>query len=281
MANVNRKSRPRSVLIMLILASVTILSLGYGGPGGSSNIGGLRPTARGLIAPVDSAVRSLAAPVVNFVKGAESYQALKRQNERLAEEVSRLRVTAAGAIATERQLAQLAKLEHLTFAQNLGHIPAEVVSSSSSNFELTVRLDKGSSAGIRTGMPVVSGGGLVGRVVSVSKTRSIVRLITDYDSAVGVRIGSTTAVSGVASGMGAASPLRVDYISTNTPVPKGAQAVTTQVTGGIYPPGIPVGFVVSTGAPAGALQQRVSLRPYVDFANLAFVNVLRWTPGGG
>lgn len=271
--------RPRSALALLALAAVTLVTLGFGRATGRY-VASVKSVARDVVAPVDAAVRAVVRPAANFVQGAASYSSLRVENAKLRAEVARLKVTEAGAAATRAQLAQLSRLEHLSFAGNLPKIPADVVAGSSSNFEVTVQLDKGGRAGVKVGMPVVAGGGLVGHVVAVALDRSTVQLVTDPASALGVRLGGGTGSMGLAVGQGASSPLRVQYVPPQQRVQVGEAVVTTQVQGGTVPSGIPVGAVSKVTLRPGALQQQITVRPYVNLGNLAFVSILRWVPPG-
>lgn len=272
-------ARPRLVLAVLVLAAVTLVTLGLG-PATGRYVGAVKSAARDLVAPVDGAVRSIVRPAANFVQGAASYSSLRSENARLRAEVGRLKVAEAGAVATRAELAQLSRLEHLSFAGNLPKIPADVIAGTSSNFEVSVQLDKGSRAGVRVGMPVVAGGGLVGHVVAVALDRSTVQLVTDPSSALGVRLGGGTGPMGLAQGQGASAPLRVQYVAPQQRVVAGEPVVTTQVQSGSVPSGIPVGTVSKVVITPGALQQQITVRPYVNLADLAFVSILRWVPPG-
>ena len=75
-----------------------------------------------------------------------------------------------------------------------------------------VEIDRGTDAGVDKGMPVVTGAGLVGRVVEASKRRATVLLITDLSSNIGVRLTASGDV-GVAKGAGAGNDLPVDRIT--------------------------------------------------------------------
>lgn len=154
---------------------------------------------------------------------------------------------------------------------------ARVVLTPASGFDVTLRIDKGRDAGIAKGMPVVSGGGLVGRVIDVSRKRATVRLVTDSSSSVGVRISSTGDLA-VAAGRGTGSTLRVDLVDPATEVAKGEIVVTSGLQNSAFPPGIPVGKVVAANTAAGALQQDVTIEPVVDLRRITFVKVLLWGP---
>ena len=75
--------------------------------------------------------------------------------------------------------------------------PAAPRRSSSSRWRST----RARATGIAKGMPVVSGGALVGRMVRVTSTKATIRLLTDPGLNVGVRLSRTGDV-GVATGDG-------------------------------------------------------------------------------
>ena len=156
---------------------------------------------------------------------------------------------------------------------------ARVVGTSASSLELTAELNKGTSAGVARGMPVVAGAGLVGRVVAVSKLRSVVVLLTDPNSNVGIRLAST-GDTGVARGNGPSRTLSVELLEGGSQAQVGEPVVTSGLQQSIFPPGIPVGLVQSKGYEEGPERKGVTLAPVVDMARLTFVKVLIW-PGTG
>lgn len=271
---VRHAPRSRFVLVLLVLTAGTIITLSYRGQA-DQYTSRLRGYAIDVFSPVQSGVLGAARPVADFFRGAVEYGSVRRQNAELRQRLGREQRIAAAASDQARQLGAVAKLENLPFAPTLPHIAAEVSDRSFSNFQLTVDLDRGSVSGVRKGMTVVSGEGLVGRVVQVARSRSTVLLLTDPTSSVGVRDG--TAV-GVASGGGQSSTLRVAYINPGTPVHKDDVMVTSGLQGSVYPPGIPVGQVKRVAQRIGDLQETVDLAPMADMAQLQFVDILAWSP---
>ncbi len=125
-------------------------------------------------------------------------------------------------------------------------------------------------------MPVVTSGGLVGRVAAVSAKRSTVLLLTDPTFGVGVRLpnGETA----VASGTGRGNPLRVDLVAPGVKLKAGDILVTSGLQLERFPGDIPVGTVHSVRLPPNALQQDVTMAPIVDLSRLEFLEVLQWSP---
>lgn len=276
MAISRRSTRQRFVLVVATLLSVTIITLDQRGSA-SGVVARLRDTARDAMAPVQSAAARVIDPVVNVVDGALRYGDLEEENARLRDELARARARAGSAANYEREVKELTELLGLSFVGDTPSVAARVVNASPSNFELTVVLDKGTGDGVAAGMPVVGGGGLVGRVAAASRHRAAVLLLTDTDMRVGVRLSRSGDV-GVARGRGRGALLTVDFIDASTQVSVGEMAVTSGLQQSVFPPGIPVGRVVRSFIAAGGAQRTVLLDPVVDFRRLTFVRVLQWSP---
>ena len=171
---------------------------------------------------------------------------------------------------------------NLSFVGDVPRVNARVVADSPSNFELTIEIDKGTSDGVAVGMPVVTGAGLLGRVVDTSKRRSMVEVLTQEAFSVGVRLAAAgspdSGVVGVANGRGYHRPMTVDLIDPGVKIAKGDLFVTSGLQQSRYPPGIPVATVVSATSRPNALQQDVDVEPVADLRRLAFVAVLQWSP---
>ncbi len=123
---------------------------------------------------------------------------------------------------------------------------------------------------VETNQPVVSGEGLVGRVVLVSGPYAKVQLVTDRSAGVGVMIERTRR-QGVLRGAGGGG-LELDFVPLQAEVQVGDAVVTAGIDG-IYPRGIPVGRVVSI-EPGDELFYRIRVAPNVDFGLLDQVYVL-------
>ena len=279
MAVYRRSNRRRFVFVLLLLTSITLITLDMRGSS-SGAIGSLRRGAHDVFAPIQSAADKVIAPVGDFFGGLSRYGHVKAENRRLRDELAQVRASGLQETDAQRQLRELTAIEHLTFAGDLRSIVARVVSTSPSNFQVTVELDKGTAAGIQNGMPVVGGAGLVGRVVEVSKERSTVLLITDGESHIGVRF-SQSGDTGVANGAGARTPMQVSFVNIGTKVTQDEVVTTSGLQDAIFPPGVPVGKVRSVKTAADKLALDVTIDPVVDLSHLEFLKVLVWLPPPG
>ena len=274
MAVYRRSRRHRFVLVLLVLTSVTAITLDYRG---SAAVETVRRTARDAFAPVQSAAGRVMNPVGDLLGGITRYRDLKAENRRLRARLDLARADSVRGADAERVRQALLDLQNLRFAPNLPSVSARVISAAPSNFQLSLSLDRGQDSGIQKGMPVVTGAGLVGRIVDVSRERSTVLLVTDRASRVGVRLAGSGDV-GLARGAGPQEPLPLDLIDVETPVAVGEAVVTSGLEQSLFPPDIPVGRVRSARLPPGALQQDIGIDPVVDLRRLEFVKVLQWRP---
>jgi rod shape-determining protein MreC len=270
-----RNGRSRATLAFLVLTSVTVITLDARDDG-AGVVDRVRDTATDAFAPVRDAAGAVLSPVGNVFSGITNYDDLEDEVARLRSELAERRVAPAQARDAEAQLDELLAQAELAWVRDYSQVPARVVSAPVSNFEQTIELDKGRRDGIAVDMPVIASGGLVGRVVDVSGKRSVVRLITDPRSAIGVRIGAA-AETGIAEGEGPGRSLSVGFVEVNAEVKRGDLAITSGLEGGsdLYPADVPVGRVVRARKIEGALQQRVELEPLADVGHLRFVKVIR------
>jgi rod shape-determining protein MreC len=270
-----RTSRARFLLLLLVLTAITLVTLDTRSSG-RGWIGSARSKVQDAFAPVQSTTHSALRPVGDFFTGAVHYGDLKAENARLRDELAKQRGAQAQAQATQNELQLLLQNQHLPFVGSIPTVAAEVIDTSSSNFEVSIQINRGTSSGITADMPVVTGGGLVGKVARVSAKRAVVVLVTDPTFAVGVRLPSGDVA--VAQGTGRANRLRVDNVQPGFKVNAGDTLVSSGLQLEIFPKDIPVGKVRTVRQQPGALQQDVTIDPVVDLNRLTFVQVLQWSP---
>lgn len=269
-----RSNRRRTVLILLILTSLTLITLDA--RGGESGVGStIRDAARDAFAPVQDGVGKILGPVQDWWDGVTRSGDIKAENRRLRRELQSERGTAARARAAFRENRQLRALTQLPYVGDLTAIDAQIILGSPGNFEATVGLNKGSDAGIAANMPVVSGRGLLGRVSRASKARSTVLLLTDRESGVSLRDLRSGAV-GVLNGRPEGAEQFLDFVDSGQDVKAGDELVTAGDTNGPFPPDIPVGRIVSVRQRPGDLLSRITVKLYADANRTEFVRVLQW-----
>lgn len=151
---------------------------------------------------------------------------------------------------------------------------AEVIAIGGSNWFHTVVINKGAREGIPQGAPVVYHEGLVGRIWEVRSHHSIVLLITDRHSAVGVTLSNHQGVYGIVKGTGR-KLCELVHLSRHT-VPRKGEVLVTSGLGGVFPKGIPVGEVISVSTATEPIT--VKVRPFLNLDELREVIVLTELP---
>jgi rod shape-determining protein MreC len=271
-----RRPRGRFLLLVLVLLGVTLITLSD--RNSSEGIfNKVRSYARDVANPFQSGVHSALQPIGNFLYGAANYGTLQKENEVLRQELSSETSTFVQAESQLAESQQVLSQEHLSYLDKIPSVAAQVIDIGSANFEQSIELNCGASSGVTVGQPVVSAGGLIGSVTSVSTHLATVTLLDDPSFTVGVRVVSSGIV-GAAAGEGQGNLLQVENVEVGAQVKRGAALVTSGLQGERFPPGIPVGTVASVFAPAGGLQLSLSAKPYADLSNLQFVRVLLWSP---
>ncbi len=283
MAPPRRHRRPRTTLLILVLAAITIITLDARG-GFHRITSGVRSVASDVFAPIRGGIDDIIEPIGSFLAGSVHYGAVRQQNQKLQDELEQLRQQQVSDQAVVQEMQQLTALLHLPFLQNLQTVPAEVTDFGTSDFASTIDINVGRDQGVQLNMPVVgtSGtagqGGLVGQVVQRNSNTATVRLITDGQSAVGVRYGTSTNSLAVLSGQGSGKPLSADLVPSNTPLADGEVFYTSGLSGASYPAGIPVARVVAHRNGITSSQETVSLVPEADLVHLRYVSVILWGP---
>jgi rod shape-determining protein MreC len=269
-----RTSRPRFTLFLIVLTAITLITIDYRADGGGVT-GSVRNAARTALQPIGTAVNFVVTPIGNVVGGVLDFGRVRRENAKLREELARTRSDVVAAQDAKRELRSALDQLNLESAGDIDSVPARVTGGTPSILQLTIEIDKGSSDGVARGMPVISSGALVGKIVRVTGSRSTVQLLADPALSVGVTFVRTGDLS-VATGDGA--DLEMSLVEPTTDVKVGDAVVTSGLQQSEYPPGLPVGRVRSASRQEAGLTQEVRVRPMVNLRRLSFVRVLQWSP---
>ena len=160
-----------------------------------------------------------------------------------------------------------------------GVVTARVIGRDPSVWFDTVIINRGRMSGIENNMPVVTPGGIVGRVVATSPWTAQVMLITDEKAAAGAIVGQLGASNALGSvrGLGKNGLVEMRYVSGLETVNKGDYVVTTGQDG-IYPPGLNVGEVVEVKQGSATAPHVIYIKPSAHLNSLDEVAVLLYQP---
>ena len=184
--------RRRAALAVFVALSIAILTAYFGESGGGF-FHALQRGAQEAFAPIETGASRALKPVRDLFGWVGDTFDAKGENEDLKEEVERLRARAGRGrrppCATPTSSRRSSSLhEENYFPQATEPVTARVIARSPTVWYSSVKIDKGSSDGVRVNQPVIAAGGLVGKVTSVTGGTAEVRLITDGQSGVSAQV---------------------------------------------------------------------------------------------
>lgn len=277
--------RRRAVLVLLVLASIVLLTASFG-----SGAGPITSVQRGVfevLSPIrDGASRAL-TPIRDLFGWVGDTWNAKGENEDLREERDALRQEVAslrGAQSENQTLRGLLDLDSRIGVKDMGPVVARVTGASPSVLDQRLIINKGSSDGLRRDQPVITSGGLVGKVGFVAGGSAVVTLLTDASFAASAKIDETGVNGVVEPAAGSPRDLVMKFVPGSKVVRRGQTVVTrgTDSTSsrlpGLFPPDIPIGRVTRIDDPQTDAQ-RIRVRPFVDPRSVTYVQVLTETEG--
>jgi rod shape-determining protein MreC len=277
-ATYRRTRSTRLLLIGLLLASLVTITIdsrsGDRGP-----LAALGRIGLSIVTPLQEGVSAVVRPIGSFFTNVFQAGTIRARNEQLEARIVELEAQLQESSDLRRQHAELLRLVQLTEDVGVEGFGAQVVAEGPSNYEWSVIVDKGSADGVHDDMPVMSGGGLVGRVVRTAPSAAQVMLITDPDSFVTARLadGEIGQLQGNRE-----EDLRFTLVDPEAEVEPGEVVVTSGfrlgdgTEAGIFPPDIPIGEVSVVENDPADLERVVYVRPYVDFTRLDLVLMVQW-----
>ena len=274
--------RRRAVLAVLVGLSLVLLTVYFG----ESTGGALHAVQRGAqeaLAPLESGASRALKPFRDLVNWVGDVLGSKGEHDRLEKENAQLRLQLAQAEVARREAEQLRGLVGLPrqsgYPTDVEPVTARVIAHSPIVWYSSVQIDKGSDDGVRVNQPVVTGGGLAGKVESVTGGEARVALITDASTAVSAQVMPDGAQGIVRPQVSNPNDLLLDFVQRGRKVAEGAMVVTSGSTSSrlesLYPRGIPIGRVARIDPAERELYQRVHLEPFADLRRMDFVQVLR------
>jgi rod shape-determining protein MreC len=287
--------RRRAGLAVFLALSIAILTAYFGESGGGF-FHALQRGSQETFAPIETGANRALKPVRDLFSWIGDTVDAKDKNERLEREVDELRSELAKSRTAQRDVRQLKGLVGLHddqgFPDGTRPVTARVIARSSNVWYSSIKIDKGSSDGVRIDQPVIAAssddsgptdGGLAGKITRVTDGNAEVTLITDASIGVGAQVMPAGAAGVVRPAVGDPRDLLLDLVHGGR-VTNNAIVVTsgfrTAVGDSLFPRGIPIGRVTDVDLGEVEIYQRVHLRPFADLRRIDIVQVLTRKPRG-
>lgn len=266
--NFFRRYRFALVMAALLLGGLTLFSVNAGRDPSSSVTGRLLLEILGPPQRAVSAVGEWIGGIWNryfaLVQVARQAEDLKRQVASYRQQLTDMDELR---LSNQRLRALLSLKDQISYPQ----VAAQVVGVDPTNFFRTVIIDKGSSDGVDTQMPVINAQGVVGRIIWSSAHYAKVLLLVDHNAAMDVLVQRSRA-RGIVEGAGN-DTLRLKYVQHAEDVSPGDRLVATGADG-VFPKGMLVGFVRAVKQEGKGVFQHIEVEPAVNFDRLEEVVVI-------
>lgn len=255
------------VLIPLLILHLALLSLQVQDTAGTILLN------RWMLAaemPIISASSRASDGIAGAWRGYLWFLGLRAENEQLQKTLQQLALENNALKQMKDENTRLRSLLAINDSLPFRTLGARVVGRTPGYLSNVIYIDRGSADGLAVDDPVISGNGVVGRVINVFQHQSQVQLITNPDASTGVMIESTHA-PGVLRGSGNFT-LELDYIANTEQINVGDLVVTSGLDR-IYPKGLPIGKVIESRK-SNSVFRAIKVEPRNDLVRLEEVSVL-------
>lgn len=264
-------------LVVLLFGNLVIMAVDARDSNGQQKV--VRIWTQTFASPIQNASSKASGATSGFFRQILNFQSIARENEdlkqRLASVEQELHTARQQAVENDR----LKGLLGLTEQNQYQTVPARVIARDPSIWFNTITINRGSTSGVAVNMPVVSGTGIVGRVITVSPWASQVMLLTDEKAGAGAVVGQLgqSGALGSVRGRPDLGLIEMRYVSGLEKVEVGDYVMTTGQDA-IYPPGLNVGEVVEVKNGTATQPHQILIRPGARLDQLEEVAVLLYRP---
>jgi rod shape-determining protein MreC len=258
----------RFAFALLVAAAIGVMVLGQAEPRFTE---GLRSVVTDITVPVLAFFSHPTTTVANVVDEVKVLGTLRAKNAFLEEQNQRLLKWQTLARRLETENAELRTLLKAVPDPHASYVTARVIGEAGGPFVRTALINAGAAKKIAKGQAVLSGDGLIGRIVEVGEASARILLITDLNSRVPIVIEESRDRAVLAGDNSSRASLA--FLADNARLNVGDRIITSG-EGGIFPPGLPVGTIIEIK------DDQVIVQPYANMDRLDFVNVLNFTLPG-
>jgi len=226
--------------------------------------------------PIQKAVYGVSSGIRNFFSHFDDIDELNAKNKELAETNAKLKsqVDRYKSYKNENERLRSMLILKDTY-KDFNTVAANVIGKDSSQWFISLTIDKGTDDGLKMNNTVVTVDGLVGHITDIGSNWARVTTILDSNSTVAVIVERTedlATVNGDTS-VSTNSLCKMTYISKDSTITVG-DVVKTSGFGGIYPKGINVGTIKEIHSESQGVSQYANVKPSVNFNKLYEVLII-------
>lgn len=245
-----------------MLAATLLLTVSFVRPG---VFGGIRNSVSDIASPVLIVLSEPFHRLSSMTQSVTGLSELRAENAQLREENVRLREWYQTALMLEAENQSLHALLNVKPDPLHRFITARVVGDSGTAFVKSAIVSAGRNDNVQKGQAVLSGDGLVGRIIDAGQASARVLLLTDVNSRVPVMIEGSRQKA-ILTGLNTDLPV-LKYLPEDSDIKDGARIITSG-NGGMFMQGLPVGTIElgKDGTPY--------VKPYADISRITHVRIV-------
>ena len=264
-------TRVRVVLVLALLLTVALSILS-----GITNTTVADLAVSGVLAPFRAAATSLTRTAEKYYGYMFRYEALAAENEVLEARIAEMEDVARRADSVSRENERLRQaLDLLATHEDYKLVDAYIIGWSSTDWENTLTINRGTTSGIQENMCAITANGeVVGLVTDVGLNWAEVTTILDST----LEISGTISASGY-NGMvkggyvdGHETLLKMNYLPTAAIIRNKEQVVTSGST--VYPRGLIMGSIVDAGLAETGIAKFALLDPAAEISSLEQIFII-------
>lgn len=222
---------------------------------------------RSLTVGTIGAIQQTFSFIPNIASLQRENELLRKVNVNLADEVNQLR-------EARLEIIRLRSMIALKESSAINLTAGKIIAKNMNLLRNTTTLNIGADDSVKIGNPVVTGEGLVGRVVAVSGGYAIVQIVFNVDFRASAKV-QRSRVDGIVAWDG--KTLVLKEIAKSQDVKEGDAIVTSEYSNA-FPPGIKIGVVSSISEIPNSLFKRIEVAPTVNFTMTEEVYVMDFVP---
>ncbi len=231
---------------------------------------------KGLLAPFRAAGTALTSTAEQYYGYMFRYEALAAENEVLEARIAEMEDVARQADSTKRENERLRDLLNLKAAhEDYELVDAYIIGWSSTDWENTFTINRGTNSGIQENMCAITANGeVVGLVTEAGLNYAEVTTVLDSTLEISGTI-ATSGYNGMVSGgyiNGSETLLQMNYLPSSAIIRNKDQVVTSGST--VYPRGLIMGYIVDAGFEETGVAKYALLDPAVEISSMEQVFII-------
>ena len=226
--------------------------------------------------PIQKFVYNISSGVNDFFSHFGDTAKLKTENDKLKEQIAKLKSDISRNKSYKDENERLRSLLSLSDTySDFKLVAANVTGKDSSQWFLSITIDKGTDDGLKMSDAVITYDGLVGHITDIGKNWARITTILDSKSTVAVIVERTQDLATVDGNIDLSEKglCKMTYISKDSTVTVGDIAKTSGL-GGVYPKGLMVGKIKEIHSENQGVSQYADIEPAVNFDKIFEVMVI-------